>query len=340
MSNYQFPNPYDLLGLTANSTQVELKKSYYQLSLLCHPDKGGQKEDMMILHRSYQFIKEQFNKRDDEQTTYQKLEDSFADFCKEQETEKPPSWSQIYQEANDWLREFNRNFELEKANQKEITNQLEDVNNFMGASFNQGYGAFMEQSEPEIHNRKNYEGKIEDSTKKLKHQFERQVQVYQEPQTQDFYGENVRLDVSVITNFTSKINSVTMTDYKEAFTPAEEPFCEYQIIDEPAPSIKETNQKLDQLIRQRNEMDEIDKMTYDFTPDQYQTVTQKLAEIQKKLALKVSNLLKEEFSNPNFQDRWGFNLIQEVTNNNNNNNNTNNNDDEFELINPEDYFLG
>ena len=52
-------NPFQLLGVTTNSTISELKKAYYQLALLCHPDKGGNNDDMRVVHQSYKYIKKQ-----------------------------------------------------------------------------------------------------------------------------------------------------------------------------------------------------------------------------------------------------------------------------------------
>ena len=54
-------NPYQLLGVNPSMPDLkQLKKSYYQLALLCHPDKGGNKESMDIVHKSYLYIKKQF----------------------------------------------------------------------------------------------------------------------------------------------------------------------------------------------------------------------------------------------------------------------------------------
>jgi len=288
MSDYKLANPYDLMGLNTNSSINELKKAYYHLSLLCHPDKGGNKEDMMILHRSYKFISEEFSKRDNQKSTYQELEDEFTKFCKEQESEKPPSWSQIYHETNDWINEFNNEFNNQFNKEYTWKNDL-----------NQGYGELMETSES-ITDINNYEEQVETSTKIIQHKFNREIQIYQEPEsTSNFYGNQFRMDVSKITNFTGQIDELIMTDYKEAFTPAEEPDCYYQIIDSPAPTIKESNNKLDELIRMRREMDENNTL-YDFTPNQYKSVNKKLVDIQKKNAQKVCEIMKDEFIKKTF----------------------------------------
>ena len=49
-------NPYDLLNISTNSSLKELKKNYYQLSLYCHPDKGGSPEDMICIKNAYEYL--------------------------------------------------------------------------------------------------------------------------------------------------------------------------------------------------------------------------------------------------------------------------------------------
>jgi curved DNA-binding protein CbpA len=45
--------PYELLGVTMKSSLNDVRKAYYQLALLCHPDKGGNPQDMQLLHSAY-----------------------------------------------------------------------------------------------------------------------------------------------------------------------------------------------------------------------------------------------------------------------------------------------
>ncbi len=48
-------NPHELFGI--NKTKKELKNKYYELALLCHPDNGGNKDEMILLHNSYIYLK-------------------------------------------------------------------------------------------------------------------------------------------------------------------------------------------------------------------------------------------------------------------------------------------
>ena len=43
------------------------------------------------------------------------LEKEFEDFCKSQ-TEKVCSFSEVYEESHDWIKDLNKEFELEKNN--------------------------------------------------------------------------------------------------------------------------------------------------------------------------------------------------------------------------------
>ena len=90
-------NPYELLGATPNSTCQEVRKRYYALACLCHPDRGGTNEQMQILHNAYQYVSRQvaFNNN---HTSYEDLEDDFANFCAEQ-VATPPSFVDIHADA-------------------------------------------------------------------------------------------------------------------------------------------------------------------------------------------------------------------------------------------------
>ena len=93
-------NPYELLGVTYNSSLDEVRKSYYNLALVLHPDKGGSKDEMIILKNSYNWIKnkleivnERGNKTSDE------IEKDFDEFLKQQEDQRPPKISDVFADA-------------------------------------------------------------------------------------------------------------------------------------------------------------------------------------------------------------------------------------------------
>lgn len=49
-------NPYELLGVGPDSHEKEVKKAYYRLCQIVHPDRGGSKEDMIALQHAYRTI--------------------------------------------------------------------------------------------------------------------------------------------------------------------------------------------------------------------------------------------------------------------------------------------
>ena len=95
-------NPYDLLGVSTNSSIKELKKKYFELALICHPDKGGNKEDMVFINKAYKYIHNQLEGVN-RLVSYEDLEENFFNFCKEQEN-VPCAFSEIY---DDFRKTFN-----------------------------------------------------------------------------------------------------------------------------------------------------------------------------------------------------------------------------------------
>jgi len=49
-------DPYALLGVTLSSSPVDVRRAYYRLALLVHPDKGGSAEEMAIVRTAYAWI--------------------------------------------------------------------------------------------------------------------------------------------------------------------------------------------------------------------------------------------------------------------------------------------
>lgn len=130
-------NPFELLGVSIQSTPKEVKKAFSELSLLMHPDKGGNKNDMIILQYAYDYVMQQIrwastSKNNDEiasSTIVSQLEKSFRDFCLEQEAQTPP---EIAGETQTNFDTFNRMWDHEHI-----------VNNIpvWGSSYVDGYGS-------------------------------------------------------------------------------------------------------------------------------------------------------------------------------------------------------
>ena len=107
LSSYGMLNPYELLGVTPNSSVSDVRKSYYALACLCHPDRGGTNNQMRTLYNAYSYLIEQVSAN--RSVTYDQLEDEFAQFCARQ-TACPPRFADIHAEAFN-LPRFNDLFE-------------------------------------------------------------------------------------------------------------------------------------------------------------------------------------------------------------------------------------
>lgn len=122
-------NPYDLLGVTIQTPLKDVKKAYYELSLLVHPDKGGSVEDMIAVHKAYKFVTRELSCIN-HSITIEELEREFQEFCRIQ-TEGVPMFQDIYAEAFD-LKKFNEYFNTSS--------------NVWKPFFEDGYSSWMEKS--------------------------------------------------------------------------------------------------------------------------------------------------------------------------------------------------
>ena len=204
--NSKLINPYNLLGINSNSSISELKKNYYNLSLLTHPDKGGSNDDFQIVHLAYNYIKEQLINRNEKETTYEELEEEFEDFIKKQEETKPPCFYEIYKETNDWLNEFNKKFE----EQCYINSEDNDNSNMDNNPFNKGYGSLMDESNIS-------EDYLETEELQPNNTFETQIIQYEEPEYLPNTIINFPLDKKEINDFTELSGPIKMSDYKKSF---------------------------------------------------------------------------------------------------------------------------
>ena len=173
-------NPFDLLNVNSKSSIKDLKKNYYQLSLYCHPDKGGSKDDMIIIQNAYEYVKLQLENSTEQ--TYEQLEQEFQEFCKIQEKE-PPKFCKIFSETHE---ELNNIFNTSYSEQK------------YSNLFDKGYGEYMDQSE-NIH----AEQYNSENQQKNKHNFTSDIVIYEEPNpTPIDVDTNMPLDKKEIKDFT------------------------------------------------------------------------------------------------------------------------------------------
>ena len=207
-------NPYDLLGVTIDSSLGDVKKAYYKLALLCHEDKGGNKDDMIAVHSAYKFVIREISNINN--LTLENIENQFKDFCQMQK-DAVPKFQDIYAEAFD-LPKFNNYFEKSTV---------------ISATLEGGYGDLMEKSEHNNMSIKETEDTDQNDYKKyaqnyndkevgiIKNNFENQLGKYSAP-TEQFAGFQNSVDYSretYVDNFSSRTdNGLDMSDYKEAFS--------------------------------------------------------------------------------------------------------------------------
>lgn len=203
-------NPYELLGLKTNSNVSQLKKNYYHLSLLTHPDKGGSQDDFHTVHLAYQYIKEQLeNIKDD---TYEDLEEQFSDFCEAQKLIPKPTFYEVSLEANDWLNEFNTKFN------ESLKSEIEELSN----PFSDGYGSLMDPSEISLDSLPlDLNTEMEFPTEKdfEEHRgFEGEIVEYKEPELLPNFVKFLPLDKKQIDDFSLLDGNIQGSDYKIAHT--------------------------------------------------------------------------------------------------------------------------
>lgn len=218
-------NPYELFGLSYKIKIQDLKKAYYELALICHPDKGGNTQDMDIVHKAYQYLKKQLLNCDTN-NDFEQLEKEFELFCQKQE-EKPPCFAEIYDDMNEFVNTFNQTF----------------LENHKKNPFDEGYGELMENKIP----KNNYiENDENDFFKPLNNDFKTDIIIYKEPFVlPNTYGEQYHLNEENINNFSHDTYNLHMTDYKMAFN-------NIPNLDEIITNVN-TNRSLSDLIEERKE---------------------------------------------------------------------------------------
>ena len=199
-------NPFNLLGVTINSSHKEVRRAYYKLSLLCHPDKGGSKDDMIMLHNAYNYVMEQIE-FSEKKEMLENVKEDFKNFFEKNKTDIPPFY-ELWErsEEAEFLREFNKNFEENKNNL---------LNNNVSSIFSVGYGEFMEERKEE--QEKGEEEEEEDLMKPLNNKFKEELVIYKKPKNlPNDYGEYERFDVYRLDDYSDRTKELSMFDYKKA----------------------------------------------------------------------------------------------------------------------------
>ena len=234
-------NPYDLLGVDYRSSLCELRDRYKNLALIMHPDKGGNKDDMIKLHQAYLYIREQLEYANHDKT-YEKLEEEFEQFCKNQEKVEVPDLLNIIHNE-DFKEKFNEKFEREK-----------EEGNCYKLSYSRGY-------EKEIQ-----------SEKKI----EKALMIYEEPIASKYSGycEQMYLgkedDMEDFTNYNDERGFGS--DFIQAYGEGDDQYEKYDEMSEDKKDVINLNnfeKELEKIMKERNSFDnniKEKKINLGFTP--------------------------------------------------------------------------
>lgn len=213
-------NPYLLLGVTINTTKDELKKRYYDLAILMHPDKGGDKDDMITLQMAYKFILrelETINNSESLDKLSENAQQEYKKFCKSQENTLP-IFNDIFAEAFN-LDKFNDYFSnVLNANAPSAPNEFEPIH----VSMAEGYGDLMEFERSDKRSDERSDEPCEPYTpdyEKLKPINHFTLAEYTPIIKEQTVCDNLfDYQNPTTNNFTTTMNGMVLSDYKDAFS--------------------------------------------------------------------------------------------------------------------------
>lgn len=130
----------DLLGTSTCKNLQELKRRYYDLALLCHPDRGGTAEDMRVIQQTYEKARDAFVHQMDADEKRRHIESQLSSVENEEGEVDLPSFRSIFDDVHDHFNEkFNERFEAQCHEHDMDTQGMFSRNPFA----QQGYGEYM-----------------------------------------------------------------------------------------------------------------------------------------------------------------------------------------------------
>lgn len=189
-------HPYELLGVSVNATVQEVRKRYYALACLCHPDRGGTNDQMRVLHNAYQYVVRQvaLNRT----VTFEEMARDFEEFCATQQAEVPPFYD-VHAEAFN-LPKFNEVFEAARTGDQRVDGAFEEG----------GYETCPSEATLEY---RPTESRIVEG-------FQTELVVYKEPRPVVMPLSTVRsLAFAELDDFTCSVGKLVACDYKAALSP-------------------------------------------------------------------------------------------------------------------------
>lgn len=210
-----FINPYKLFNVDISVTLKVLKKKYYKFALMCHPDKGGSENDMIMVYNSYLYIKEQLEYRN----KYSKMEkiNNFKNYFN-QFKKKPPPFYEIWIDSDDYKKHILFNKQFEKTHKNKIFKsdgygEMMDKTNVLDNRYIEtNYNFFISQFK--FH--KNINLKIYYFLFGVKNVFYTDITLYKNNVID--YGNYSQLKNKKINDYTTSMKNINMSDYKLAYS--------------------------------------------------------------------------------------------------------------------------
>ena len=237
-------DPWKLLGVKTTSSIDEVRRAYYRLAMLVHPDKGGSAEDMRVLYEAYKWV-------------YKQLEGASFPITVDDPSKTPiidtvvgmdrKSLEECYEKlranddertrtiALDWVKYLVERDLMTEADLKSTEDYVHEGINIVlqaniqdacyHASVQDGYGEYMDPSEDTYENYQDQDHdlvpsivKIEldnEDKKESKHKFSKELTVYSEPIcSSDLYDAKNPVDIPKKTDDYSAVSDgLFMTDY-------------------------------------------------------------------------------------------------------------------------------
>jgi len=229
-------NPFELLGINEKSTLKDARKAYYNIALLCHPDCGGDENSMRVLVNAYKFVEKQLKTvRNVSEDIGKDLEIEFEIFNEQVRGEIPPLRDLFDLAHDDFHKKFNAQFDDDQKN------RFEEY--MTGNPFEIGYGNLMDDDERDEDEKMPITNNV----------FSKEIIVYEEPNILPVtYGNNFRLDISDINDFSELEGKLQMNDYVLAHRELENPPTSIKAkMDEP---IKDFDKLLEMRMKEREDL--------------------------------------------------------------------------------------
>lgn len=205
-------NPYKIIGVPKDFTELQLKKAYLRKAMQTHPDKGGSEKEFQKVSIAYTFL---LNKLSEGKNNHEhhELREQSRDFSQEQ--------SQMNQ----------RNTKLTDQFDSDLFNKIYEENKIPEAH-EDGYGEWMaKETDSSLNTQKMFDGKFNKNMfhrefDKFKQnqtkQMGTQMQVYQEPEVSISYkGKDsiMVLGQKKVDDFSGQSDGgLAYRDYKDAYT--------------------------------------------------------------------------------------------------------------------------